>query len=166
MVDSIFVYGTLKRGQLRETHWPHPPLSIQPGFIRARLYDLGPYPAIVAGSEPVCGEIWRFPENRISSTLDVLDSIEGYVPGRKINLYERITLPVYATPNQQTGTPQVAFVYQMESRKLPSSAKVIFPSQQFSGTEDQTLFAQWPVGNLPPNITSKLPDPYPDDIVG
>lgn len=49
LITDLFVYGTLKRGQCRETMWPRPPVSVRPAFIRGRLYDLGPYPAIWCG---------------------------------------------------------------------------------------------------------------------
>jgi len=48
---AIFVYGTLMRGQQRESMWTKVPEQILPACARARLYDLGPFPAIVAGED-------------------------------------------------------------------------------------------------------------------
>ena len=55
----IFVYGTLKRGEVRETSWPRQPVSIEWGTLAGRLHDLGPYPALVEGEDKVLGELWQ-----------------------------------------------------------------------------------------------------------
>lgn len=44
-ITSVFVYGTLQRGEVREHCWPHAPVSIEWGTIRGQLRDLGEYPA-------------------------------------------------------------------------------------------------------------------------
>lgn len=77
-VCHIFVYGTLQRGQCRERCWPHRPVQIERGTIRAALYDLGPYPAIGPGDDVVRGELWEIAPNDIEQTLRVLDEVEGY----------------------------------------------------------------------------------------
>lgn len=79
----VFVYGTLMSGQSNAytmTRACKSSPSIQvgtlPGFI---MYDLGPYPVIVAGDGQITGEV-------VSNVqmLDLLDSLEGHP-----HLYER-----------------------------------------------------------------------------
>ena len=91
LICHVFVYGTLKRGQLREGMWPHQPLRVTVAETRGRLYDLGPYPALVTGEDRVGGEIWEFSPQHMSRTLSVLDEIEGYAGGPD-DLYERVVL--------------------------------------------------------------------------
>jgi gamma-glutamylcyclotransferase (GGCT)/AIG2-like uncharacterized protein YtfP len=75
---SVFVYGTLQRGQSRASHWPLAPVEVQPATVRGRLFDLGPYPALVSGDDWVLGELWHFQPEHIDPTLAVLDAIEGF----------------------------------------------------------------------------------------
>ena len=78
---NLFVYGTLQRGEERAHFWPRPPLRVEPAFILARLYDLGPYPAIVEGEERIRGELWMLAPDDVTVTLEVLDRVEGYNQG-------------------------------------------------------------------------------------
>jgi gamma-glutamylcyclotransferase (GGCT)/AIG2-like uncharacterized protein YtfP len=75
--NSIFVYGTLKRGQVREKWWPRKPLTVEPATVRGALYDLEKYPALVEGSDLVAGELWHFAAEDMLATLATLDEIEG-----------------------------------------------------------------------------------------
>jgi gamma-glutamylcyclotransferase (GGCT)/AIG2-like uncharacterized protein YtfP len=72
-VDCVFVYGTLKRGQVRERSWPRQPLAVEPAWTLGRLFDLGPYPGLLAGTDRVLGELWRFAAEDLPETLRVLD---------------------------------------------------------------------------------------------
>ena len=74
----IFVYGTLKRGEVRERMWPHAPVEIRLATTRAALYDLGPYPALGEGDDVVAGELWFIEKEHMEQTLAALDEIEGY----------------------------------------------------------------------------------------
>ena len=75
-VTSVFVYGTLQQGEERAACWPHAPQSITPGEIRAALYDLGEYPAIIDGDDRVAGELWQIAPQHLDATLQALDAIE------------------------------------------------------------------------------------------
>lgn len=88
-ITAFFVYGTLKQGECRETSWPYPPTSVTAATTQGRLYDLGPYPALVRGEDTVVGELWTVTPEHLKSTLRVLDRIEGYRPDASTNLYER-----------------------------------------------------------------------------
>ncbi|MCA9215858.1 MAG: gamma-glutamylcyclotransferase [Planctomycetales bacterium] len=89
---SFFVYGTLKRGQIRETLWPCVPLQIRHATVRAVLHDLGPYPGITIGEDTVAGELWTFCEADIDRTIEVLDEIEWYQQDGN-DLYVRQIVP-------------------------------------------------------------------------
>lgn len=52
------------------------------------LFDLGPYPALVQGSDVVEGELWHIAAEDLDKTLRTLDEVEGYLP-EGTNLYER-----------------------------------------------------------------------------
>lgn len=89
--NAVFVYGTLRRGECRAIFWPYSPVSVEPAFVRGRLYDLGPYPALVPGEDLVRGELWRLSPEHTAETLAVLDEVEGYSvsPG---DLYQRVVV--------------------------------------------------------------------------
>jgi gamma-glutamylcyclotransferase (GGCT)/AIG2-like uncharacterized protein YtfP len=77
----IFVYGTLKRGEVREKCWPHKPVSVEWATLGGELRDLGPYPALVAGDDTVLGELWQIEPRDLLATLATLDEIEGFGQG-------------------------------------------------------------------------------------
>jgi gamma-glutamylcyclotransferase (GGCT)/AIG2-like uncharacterized protein YtfP len=89
MVHTVFVYGTLLRGE--SNHGVAAPFlcgGIVPGSVRGRLYDVGDYPALVlvADANPVPGEWLKVTEEGLSA----MDELEGYIgPGRE-NDYERV----------------------------------------------------------------------------
>ncbi len=136
MIDSIFVYGTLKRRQLRASLWPCKPISVQPAIIRAELYDTGPFPAILVGQDNVLGELWTFEQRNVSNTLHVLDEVEGFDASRRDNLYIRIETDVIL----EGGMLVRAFVYQYAQPGRPTSMRRIAPYQEFDGH----LCATWP----------------------
>ena len=85
---GFFVYGTLKRGELRESAWPHAPVAISPASVTGQLYDLGPYPALAEGTDRVLGEFWAFKPEDMAATISSLDHVEGYAQSPH-DLYER-----------------------------------------------------------------------------
>lgn len=86
--NSIFVYGTLKRGHVREMCWPNKPQSVEPATVRGALYDLKKYPALVEGNDLVAGELWGFAAADMPVTLATLDEVEG-CSGRADDEYRR-----------------------------------------------------------------------------
>ncbi len=80
-LHKFFVYGTLQRGEVRERYWPRAPLAVESAYALARLHDLGPYPAIVAGSDRVRGELWILAPEDMPATVAALDEVEGYNQG-------------------------------------------------------------------------------------
>lgn len=89
IVTSVFVYGTLKRGQCRETRWPVQPLRIQTAFVSGTLFSRHDYPALRQGTDRVKGELWTFLPDQMSIVLARLDAIEGTNGNSPDDLYHR-----------------------------------------------------------------------------
>jgi gamma-glutamylcyclotransferase (GGCT)/AIG2-like uncharacterized protein YtfP len=118
--SAIFVYGTLKRGEVREPLWPRQPQGIEPAEVRGALFDLGIYPALAAGEDRVAGELWHFAD--IPSTLAALDQIEGHC-GRPDDLYERIVICC-----QTAASEQPAWTYRFAQPQQLTAAQRVRPS--------------------------------------
>lgn len=74
----VFVYGTLRRGDVRDITRMHPPPQfVGWASVAGTLYDLGPYPGVVlGGAGRVAGEVYV-----ISAELEnQLDAIEEVWP--------------------------------------------------------------------------------------
>lgn len=101
---KIFVYGTLLRGMLRAPVLRNSEF-LGSGFIQGSFYDLGEYPGVCEGNDPIYGEIYQIDKN----TLEILDQIEGYNPAaERQSLYVRKN--VFVTPFDG-GTPIEAITY-------------------------------------------------------
>ena len=112
-MNRVFVYGTLKTGQIRESMWPYTPKEILPMKTRGWLYDLGAYPAMTPGDDWVLGELWRFDLEQMPKTLEALDAIEGY-HDTPSDLYRRVVVPCVAADAAETrGTepPEIIEAY-------------------------------------------------------
>jgi gamma-glutamylcyclotransferase (GGCT)/AIG2-like uncharacterized protein YtfP len=85
---SVFVYGTLLVGESNHSVAAPYLLSVQPGMIFGRLYDVGPYPALVLTDEEhqVAGE-WL--EVTVEG-LQAMDVLEGYHGPDASNEYDRV----------------------------------------------------------------------------
>ena len=118
-IVQVFVYGTLKRGQLRQHSWPRKPRQIEPAWTFGRLYDLGPYPALVEGTDRVLGELWQFAPEDLLETLRVLDDIEGF-HGLPDDLYSRVEIECTTA----AGECVRALAYRF-ARPLPPKARLI-----------------------------------------
>jgi gamma-glutamylcyclotransferase (GGCT)/AIG2-like uncharacterized protein YtfP len=151
MICDFFVYGTLKRGECRETMWPRKPRSIRVGFVRGWLFDLGPYPAMwCAVDEPVeqdgaeqdgaeqdglaCdwiqGELWSFDQDDVAATIEELDQIEDTNQPHTPNLYDQILVRVYDRPlgNDSQAKSELALAYQYSRLADVPPASRIFPA--------------------------------------
>ena len=90
MIDIVFVYGTLKKGQCREQSMNEISLGSKDENIKAKMYNIGKFPAITLEKEEVFGEIHRVKKEQES--LESLDQIEGFVGYDKSSLYNRILI--------------------------------------------------------------------------
>lgn len=99
---KVFVYGTLKRGELRHA-------SIQGKFLGSAkapgwvLRDLGAFPAATPGPGTIYGELYEV------DSLATLDVVEGYP-----HLYNRVDTNVYVASKEHR-----AWIYFMEESDAP-----------------------------------------------
>jgi gamma-glutamylcyclotransferase (GGCT)/AIG2-like uncharacterized protein YtfP len=121
---AVFVYGTLKRGEFRERCWPRPPISIELATTGGALYDLGPYPALVAGDDTVAGELWQIAPDDIEETLVALDRVEGFA-GTSDDLYRRVIVEC-----QTAAGSTRAWTYQLASVAALHTARRILPNDR------------------------------------
>lgn len=85
----VFVYGTLRRGGRNDINRLQPaPRYVGMGEVRGTLYHIDWYPGLTLGGEEavtVVGEVYA-----ITPQLeDVLDRIEGIVPGADSEYFKR-----------------------------------------------------------------------------
>ena len=78
--EYCFVYGTLKRGQSNHGLIAAAVRAAIPATVAGRLYDLGPFPALGPGDDRVRGELLLIDPALLTSTLTLLDELEGFVP--------------------------------------------------------------------------------------
>src|SRR5690606_15785168 len=102
----VFVYGTLRRGEVAEHHLPGDSrIGIEEARARGRLLHLGEYPGLVNGPSWVSGELHRYESlEAILPRLDEYEDFRGY--GREGNLYRRVVDEVL-TPSAR----ELAWVY-------------------------------------------------------
>ena len=101
---KLFVYGTLKRDQLRGAVWPRAAVAICSAVVRGEMWDLGSYPGLTHGTDWCLGELWSIAIEDLEVTLSVLDDIEGYCESSDSGLYLRRKISVwYPDSNESSG---------------------------------------------------------------
>ncbi len=135
-LEHVFVYGTLKRGQCRQTCWPKTPRLIRGAWTRGELIDLGPYPALLAGADRVWGELWSFDAEVIHIVHRTLDRIEVTNQPGIPNLYDR----VHVTVTLAAGEELIASTYRFANCDQAARAQPLQPSIRIN---DQ-LYVVWP----------------------
>ena len=88
---SLFVYGTLLTGEANHHIIAPYLLAAEPGAIRGKLYNVGPYPALMLSESRVDGMIvgeWMIIREAGLPALDRLEQFYG--PGDLRNEYERV----------------------------------------------------------------------------
>lgn len=115
-VVAFFAYGTLKRGEVREKHWPCRPIAVLRGSTPGSLWEVADYPGMkIEGVTRVAGEIWLFPAKQEERILAVLDEVEGYP-----ELYSREVVDCETLD----GQPIAATVYLFNPPISPSHSPV------------------------------------------
>ena len=76
MIDSMFVYGTLRKQEFREHVMNEISLDSKDITIRAKMYDIGAFPAITLEDGIVHGELHKIKEN--PNSIETPDGIEGF----------------------------------------------------------------------------------------
>ena len=114
MINTLFVYGTLKQDEARGSlfgSWMNKTLfDVKAATVQADLYDLGVFPAIVPGKGTVYGEAVTVKNPALMKHLvNTVDMIEGYSgdPEHPENMYVRKKVPVCLA----TGEVVEAYAY-------------------------------------------------------
>ena len=110
----VFVYGTLRRGDVRDiTHLQPAPAFAGMGRVTGVLYDLGPYPGLLLGGDGrVTGEVYA-----ISAELErQLDEIEEVWP-QQTGEYSKREVSVQMDDAPDTAGP-VCLVYEINPERL------------------------------------------------
>ncbi len=133
---AVFVYGTLKRGQCRESMWPAPPATVCEGFVFGSLFGREDYPAMTGGHDRVLGECWQFEMAEMPAVLEVLDRIEGTNQAGEADLYHRVIVDVFDLRGNLLGE---AYTYRYASDPLADGFVLLCAA----GKE---TYVAWPAG--------------------
>jgi gamma-glutamylcyclotransferase (GGCT)/AIG2-like uncharacterized protein YtfP len=123
-IESIFVYGTLQRGEVRERCWPRKPVRIEWATIRGQLRDLGDYPALVVGEDLILGELWHIAEADMTATLKALDEVEWFGQD-ECDLYIREIV----TCRTLSGEERPAYTYRYAQLAKIAQSPIVLPGQ-------------------------------------
>jgi gamma-glutamylcyclotransferase (GGCT)/AIG2-like uncharacterized protein YtfP len=110
----VFVYGTLRRGDVRDiTRLQPAPQFIGSGSVAGVLYDLGPYPGLLLGGEGrVVGEVYA-----VCADLErLLDEIEEVWP-QQTGEYAKRDVVVQMEGTLAAAAP-VCLVYEINPERL------------------------------------------------
>ena len=138
---TFFVYGTLKRGQ---TNYPLIATAVRvatPATIRGRLYDVGPFPALGEGEEPIRGELLTVDPADVPRLLALLDALEGYAPADPAgSIYLRRVVVAATADGREVAA--YAYFYNRDPAALrhlpggewhgPSAAEVVAGSEELA----------------------------------
>lgn len=90
MIDSMFVYGTLRKQECREKIMNEISHYWKNTSIKAKMYDIGAFPGIVLDEGIVYGEIHKIKKE--PNSFHMLDLVEGFTEYGKSSLYHRILI--------------------------------------------------------------------------
>lgn len=126
-VQHLFVYGTLRRAARHPMHaevMAHCD-PVGPGSVPGRLYDLGPYPALLppaAATERVRGELYAIRPGAEVPLFAVLDAYEGVnATGSGPPLYRREVVDAMADGGWRGPAWCYCYLGEVsESQRVPS----------------------------------------------
>ena len=153
-IDAVFVYGTLKRGQCRESLWPVEPREVLASWVRGTLFGRADYPALMTGTHRVCGELWGFHCEDMPRVLEVLDAIEGTSGNSPEDLYHRRVVDVFMADCHRNCRAYTYFYNRDPLADRFTEVPVFEGGQSMGG---QSMGGQgkrsqcWPVASPPPN---------------
>ena len=154
MNSSVFVYGTLKRGQCRGAMWPVKPLKVSEVYTYGTLFSRQDYPAMVGGMDRVAGERWDFNPDQMPRVLEVLDRIEGANQSGQPDLYRRVLVMTWGLRDEgngllETGESRIAFTYHYATEPANDGFIRILPNDfglepDHSGLKTGQRLVSWP----------------------
>ncbi len=112
-------------------------MRVRRGWTLGRLFDLGPYPAMIPGGDRVLGEIWQFRDADLPETLRILDAIEGTNQPGEPNLYYRCITQAIAFPDADADP---AYTYVWAAPDSLPTAGYLRPTIDLGGA----LYSCWP----------------------
>jgi gamma-glutamylcyclotransferase (GGCT)/AIG2-like uncharacterized protein YtfP len=117
---KIFVYGTLKVGGYYATNFDDVRVDVKQAMVPGRIYGGAGYPRLRLNNEDnlVYGELHTYAEG--DNVLRLMDRIEGYIPDRRHNLYNRKKVKVFL----ENGESEEAYVYEY-AEDLSGRAEVL-----------------------------------------
>lgn len=122
MPEYLFVYGTLMDGLEASALLSGSARFVCRASMPGRLYDLGAYPAAVAGEGPadvVIGEVYELTDEEAICAIDDYEGCRVSEPG---SLFTRATVTVQ--PAAREALPLSAWAY-LFARNLPPQARRI-----------------------------------------
>ncbi|MGI9466027.1 MAG: gamma-glutamylcyclotransferase family protein [Rubripirellula sp.] len=149
VISSVFVYGTLKRGQKRGEMWPFEPLRVSVVLTHGTLFDRHDYPAMTSGTDDVVGERWDFRPEQMQRVLEVLDAIEGANQPGVPDLYRRVVVTTWNLCEAGTADHRVdaeaackSYTYHYASDPVDDGFARILPDRSAQGGVRPRV--QWP----------------------
>lgn len=116
--QAIFVYGTLKRGELNHGLVAPFARSISGAWTEGDLFDVGLFPAMVAGTGQVRGEVVRLDPADVEEVVTLLDLLEDCRPDDPAgSLYLRRIVEVVTDDGERERA--YAYFYNREHGELP-----------------------------------------------
>lgn len=140
MVRSFFAYGTLKRGECRESLWPAEPEAVRPAVIHGTLLGRADYPALLPGHDFVAGQLWTFLAADLPMVMTALDHIEGTNGNVEMDLYHRHTVEVMDLAGNPIGQ---AYAYFYNRDVIQDGFQLISPKNGF---------CQWTANRSPKDV--------------
>lgn len=113
----VFVYGTLRRGEVNDINRLQPmPRFLGEACVRGELYDLGPYPGLVLGGEArVHGEVYAItPE--LERELDRIEEVAPVPSGEYLRRHTELDLQ---------GRPLRCLVYEIDPRRVRGCPRIL-----------------------------------------
>lgn len=105
---TLFVYGTLKRGESHHSLVERCVRSIRRASVPGRLLDVGDFPALIDGEGRAYGELFEFDALDVPRILELVDRLEGFLPGDEVtSLFERRVVQV----TTEDGSVHAAYAY-------------------------------------------------------
>lgn len=125
MLLWVFVYGTLKPGEMNYQHYcGGRVIDAIPAYTQGRLYHLNlGYPALAVGSDRVYGYRLSFADQGVLTDLDQLEDYQAQRRPQE-NEYNRRQQLIY---NLQGHCLGLAWLYQMEMARIKAYQGIYLP---------------------------------------